>query len=332
MPKEIQPEADSPIPVTVLVAPNVLLMDLAAVLEPLRLANEWLEQQQRPIKFNVRCVGPAMSAPSAWGLALGKVSTLPKSLPEGSWLVLPGAMRVATAYDTPTAEQIADWARRMAPFAGHRITVCSGALLAARAGWLDGHSCTTHHDLIDRLRREAPNAKVLEDRIFVVDRTLATSAGITAGIDLMLHLIGTVLGSACEIALARELVVYRRRAGADAQLSPYLSQRNHLHPAVHRVQDAILADCAASWTLARMAEVAHVTERHLNRLFAEHAQCTPMQYLQRLRVARAKTLLTTERVSIERVATEAGFSSAHHLRRAWRAIEGGSPTAFLTNR
>lgn len=317
------------IPVVVLVAPDVLLLDLAAILEPLRLANDWARARgaNAADRFSVQCVGPKLLAQSSCALSLANIAALPATLPDGAWLILPGSAPGATGYDGALALQCASWLRDVGGQAAMRITVCSGALLGARVGWLDSHQCTTHHDLIERLRAMAPGAHVAQDRIFVVDRTLATSAGITAGLDLMLHLIGGVLGTACELALARDMVVYLRRAGGDPQLSAFLARRNHLHPAVHRVQDAVTADLGGNWTLASMARIAHVTPRHLARLFSQHAECSPAEYIERLRVARARELLLDRKLSVEHAAAQAGFSGAQQLRRAWKTIYGGSPKA-----
>ncbi len=239
--------------------------------------------------------------------------------------MVPGASQSREAYAGETARRLVAWLARVGPQAAWRMTVCSGALLAGRAGWLEGRACTTHHDLIERLRQANPAAKVLDNRIYVVDRGVATSAGITAGIDLALWAIGEVLGPRGALAVAREMVVFARRAGADPQLSPWLAHRGHLHPAVHKVQDALAAAPAEDWPLPRMAALAHVGERHLGRLFAEHAGISPLHYLQQLRLALAEQLLADVARSVEEVAGAVGFGSAHHLRRVWQREKGGSP-------
>jgi transcriptional regulator GlxA family with amidase domain len=102
--------------------------------------------------------------------------------------------------------------------------------------------------------------------------------------------------------------------------------RNHMHPAVHRVQDAVAKNPSADWSSSRLAAVGCTSERNLCRLFAEHAGCSPLDYVQRLRVALARELLTQSRLNIDRVAEKAGFSSAHHLRRVWRRWESRAPS------
>ncbi len=130
------------------------------------------------------------------------------------------------------------------------MTICSGALLAARAGLLDGYSCTTHHLTIGELERLAPAARVQENRLFVEDGERLTSAGITAGIDLMLHIVAGLADHATALAVARYLVVYLRRSGSDPQLSPWLEGRNHMNPSctAHRMPSPMIRWRTGLWS------------------------------------------------------------------------------------
>ena len=125
------------------------------------------------------------------------------------------------------------------------MCVCAGSLIAAHAGLLRGRECTTHHQHIDELAALEPSAKVHANRLFVEDGRILTSAGVTSGTDLALYMIGQQLGHRVAAAVARDLVVYMRRSATDPQLSPWVMHRNHIHPAVHRVQDAITRNPAA---------------------------------------------------------------------------------------
>src|SRR5258707_15792427 len=117
----------------------------------------------------------------------------------------------------------------------------------------------------------------------------------------MLHLVAGLADPATAVAVARYLVVYLRRGGSDPQLSPWLEGRNHLHPAVHRVQDAIAADPAKGWTLRGLARIAGASSRHLTRLFQEYAGMSVTDYKNSLRVALAKELLAQTTLDMERV-------------------------------
>jgi len=141
----------------------------------------------------------------------------------------------------------------------------------------------------------------------------------------MLHLVHQSTDQSCAVAVARYLVVYLRRSGSDPQLSPWLEGRNHIHPAVHRVQDAIAADLTKSWSLGALARIAGASDHHLSRLFHEHVGMSIPEYSNRLRVAYAQELLRETRFDMERVAEQSGFSSTRQLRRAWERIHKTPP-------
>jgi transcriptional regulator GlxA family with amidase domain len=211
----------------------------------------------------------------------------------------------------------------------HRlVTICSGALLAAQAGLLDRRHCTTHHDLLDQLRRLAPRALVEDNRVFVLDGPVASSAGITAGIDLALHLVAEECGEPLAAAVAKDMVVYLRRSPRDPELSPFLVYRSHLHPVVHRVQDAVNQTPEQDWTMADLATTGHVTPRHLLRLFVEHLGISPLHYLQSIRLAYARQALERG-ASVTQAAESAGFTSDLQLRRTWHRHWGGTPRDAL---
>ncbi len=308
------------IPVVVVVPPRALLLDVAGPLEVLRRAG--LEQDA--VQFDVGYVGVTPTLPTSIGLAVSGLAPLPDAIEDGAMIVVPGsADAVAFGDDVSDATvardeaAIVDWLAQHIGETHTLVSICSGALLAARAGLLDGRECTTHFSVCTDLAKLAPSARVHENRLYVADGNRCSSAGVTAGTDLMLHLVAEICSPAVALAVARHLVVYLRRSGADPQLSPWLEGRNHIHPAVHRAQDAIAADPSRAWTLAALARVANTSARHLSRLFNEHAGMGLPDYVNRLRVALARELLAQTRLDMERVAERSGFASARQLRRAW---------------
>ena len=309
------------IPVVVIVPPRALLLDIAGPLEVLRRAGI----EQGDVQFDVRYAGPAPSVASSIGLTLSGIAPLPDAIADDAMVIVPGnADSVAFAGDVPDETVARDEAAIVAWLARHvgashtLVSICSGALLAARAGLLDGRDCTTHFTCCSELANLAPHARVHENRLYVTDGNRSSSAGVTAGTDLMLHLVSDLCSPAVALAVARHLVVYLRRSGADPQLSPWLEGRNHIHPAVHRAQDAVAADPSRAWTLAELARIANTSARHLSRLFNEHAGMGLPDYINRLRVSLARELLRQTRLDMERVAERSGFASARQLRRAWR--------------
>lgn len=306
--------------------PRFLMLDLSGPAEAFAYA------VRAGAPFRVHCVAPTPTVQSALGLQVGGLEPLPEQLPPGALVFLTGVMGAATGYDCPEARAVVAWLRRAVTREQRLACVCSAALLAARAGMLEGRQCTTHHSLTEALRTLAPRARVLEDRVFVEDGNLCTSAGVTTGIDLALHLIQQHAGAALAQGVARELVVWQRRTGSDPQLSPWLAFRNHLHPVVHRIQDAVSREPARAWTLPELARLAHSSVRNLTRLFREQTGTSIVDYQQRLRVAQARQLLENPRNSVERVAEQVGFSSARSLRRVFAKVDGALPSARRRSR
>ena len=312
------------------VTPRALLLDLAGPAEAFRLSNQHLLRSGGAARFNLRFTGAHASTSSSVGLQLTALEPFPTTLPEPTWTVLLGQPDEVLAKPDAGTRATAHWlAHTLAPLLADQpqhklVTICAGSLLAARAGLIGARRCTTHHEILARLREAAPAAHVVDNRIFVLDGTLASSAGVTAGIDLALHLIALTCGERNAAAVAQDMVVYLRRGAHDPELSPLLAHRHHLHPAVHRVQDAVCADPAREWSMRSLAEVGHVTQRHLLRLFSAHAAVSPLNYLQAIRLERAKQTLAAGE-SVTRAAHEAGFSSDLQLRRAWRRRVGGTP-------
>jgi transcriptional regulator GlxA family with amidase domain len=327
------------------VLPDTLLLDLAGPAEAFRLTNQWLQRRGRAPAFRLRFVAPEPEVATSVGATLARLEPLPAALQGPTWVVvmgLPGNDAQALArLQRPSRPWLAvrDWlgqvvAPRMgeqlpaahdrsgspatgpgaAPCAG-LLTICSGALLAADAGLLAGRRCTTHHDLLQAVSSRAAGAQVSAHRVFVVDGPVASSAGITAGIDLALHLVARECGEGVAAAIARDMVVYLRRGPDDPQLSPLLAFRNHLHPAVHRVQDAVCERPGEDWSAEAMARVAHVTPRHLGRLFKAQTGLSPREYVERVRFGLTQSALA-HGATVDAASERAGFSSARQWRRA----------------
>jgi transcriptional regulator GlxA family with amidase domain len=325
MSRNRQPDA---VAVFVVVPPRLLLLDVAGPVEVLRKAN----LEQSAVRFTVAYIGPAPGVGTSIGLGVSGVAPLPDSLPEDAMVVVPGSVDIpldealgSRNEDAGLESQIVDWLRRTVRPGVRLVSICSGALLSARAGLLDGCECTTHHACAAELAYLAPAARVRENRLYVVDGQRLTSAGVTAGIDLMLHIVAQSVGHATALAVARYLVVYLRRGGSDPQLSPWLEGRNHLHPAIHRAQDAVAAHPSCDWSVAALARAAATSPRNLSRLFNEHAGMSVTDYVNRLRVALARQLLTGSSLDMATVAERSGFASPRQLRRAWKRFHALPP-------
>ena len=317
------------------ILPHSLLLDIAGPAEAFRLANQHRELHGLPPRFHLRFAAPSTTQETSVGLSIAGMEPLPLEFRATTWVVVVGQPTEHLGNVTPAVTTTARWLNRVLgdsmrdDCAEHRlVTICSGTLLAARAGLLGRRRCTTHHELLHTLRTLAPQANVIDNRVFVVDCPLASSAGITAGIDIALHLIAEECGEGLAASVAEDMVVYLRRSDRDPEQSPFRLHRGHLHETVHRVQDAIITEPERDWDMVSLAQAGNTTARHLLRLFMEHARVSPLQYLQAIRLERARQALE-HGTSVTRAADVAGFRSGLQMRRAWSRQWGGSPRDVL---
>jgi transcriptional regulator GlxA family with amidase domain len=311
---------DMTLSVWMVLTPNVLMLDYAGPAEALRMASDM------GAGLVLHTCAPQSAITTSLGTGLTGLEPLPQLLPPNSLVLVVGNSNEVEDYATEAAHQVVRWLQS-APQADTRLaSICSGALLLAQAGCLAGRHCTTHHSLLADLQAAEPTARVEEDRIFVDDGKVLTSAGITTGIDLALYIVEQHAGPELAARVARRLVMYQRRGAHDQQMSPWLAHRNHMHPAVHRAQDAVARDPARMWSLEALAQEACVSPRHLSRLFALHTGISVVAYQQQLRIARAQELLAQDAtLSQERLAQACGFASARDFRRVWQRCGGVEP-------
>src|SRR6202453_4316750 len=193
---------------------------------------------------------------------------------------------------------------------------CTGAFILAEAGVLDGRRATTHWYHARDLRARFPKVKVEEDRIFIVDGPVWTSAGMTAGIDLALAMVEKDLGADVARAVARKLVVYHRRAGGQSQFSALLE----LEPKSDRIQNALAyakRSLDKPLTVRQLAEAAHLSPRQFSRAFQAETGQSPAKAVENLRVEAARLMLESGRHTIDVIARDTGFGDRERMRRAF---------------
>lgn len=327
-----QGPAPTPIKTYFVIGPTPLMLDIAGPCEVLRGANI----AQRQWRYEVEFIAAQPSAPSSIGLSLAALNPLPDTIEPDAMIVISGNASTMPGFaPMPPEHQIAranaqleDWLRRTITPKHKLVTVCSGALNAARAGLFDGKRCTTHHKCLDELRTISSTLKVEENRLYIEDGNRYSSAGITSGIDLMLHIVGQQLGLAIAAKIAQHMVVFTRRDGHEPQLSPFLQGRSHLHPTIHRIQDQVTTDPALNWTVERLAAEAHMSTRHFSRLFNQETGLSVPDYVNGLRIAMAEHRLKAQHISIETLVDDLGYKSARQFHRAWRRRHQLSPTEW----
>lgn len=303
--------------------PHSCALDWAGPAEAFRIANQTLERQGEAAAFRIRFTGPDVQAVSSVGAQLMQLEPLPKQLARVSWVILLGSPDEHINLGSAPVRALTHWLQSISSELKqpHRlITVCAGALLAAKAGLLAGAQVTTHHLELEALRQIEPKCLVLPNRVFVADveRSIYSSAGITTGIDLAVYLIADICGEVVAARVAQVMVMPMRRGPSDPEISAFLVGRAHLHPAVHRVQDVVSQAPQEAWTAERMAQVACTSTRHLNRLFDEHVGMSPLDFLRSIRVELAAKALQAGK-TVAQAAELVGFHSDLQLRRAWVA-------------
>ena len=201
---------------------------------------------------------------------------------------------------------------------------CSGAFVLAEAGLLDGRHATTHWLYARDLQRQFPKVKIEEDRIFISDGPIWTSAGMAAGVDLGLALIESDLGAELANSVARKLVVYHRRGGGQSQFSALLE----LAPKSDRIQTALAyarENLHRPLTVPDLAEAARLSPRQFSRAFHAETGQSPAKAIENLRVEAARSLMEQSRHPIDMVARQTGFSDRDHMRRAFLRNFGQPP-------
>ena len=286
------------------VVPEVEILDFAGPLQALSEANRTRQ------RYRIRICATRPRVESHQGVVLSDLEPLP-NVAGDALVIVPGMPYHATE---KLERKVTRWVADAARAGAHIASVCTGAFVLGEAGLLDGRRCTTHWSRTAELARRYPRARVLEDRLYVTDGEITTSAGIASGIDMALAFIEQADGPIVAAEVAREMVVYLRRDGAQQQRSVYLDYRTHLHPGVHRVQDWIVQNPATRATLEALADVAGMSPRSLTRSFRGATGISVLAFTTRVRLELARTLLHDPGLSMEAVAQRCGMS-ARQLRR-----------------
>lgn len=203
-------------------------------------------------------------------------------------------------------------------------SICTGAFLLAAAGYLDGKRATTHWQFAQRLQDRYPRVTVDADRIFINDGAIWTSAGMTAGIDLMLARIEVDHGAEMAKSVSRELVVYHRRPGGQSQYAA-ISQ---MEPRTDRIRKALTYardHLSEPLSVDRLAEAACLSVRQFTRLFRKETGETPARAIERLRCEAARIRLRDGNEPVGTVALFVGFADAERMRCAFLRSFGHPP-------
>jgi transcriptional regulator GlxA family with amidase domain len=250
------------------------------------------------------------------------VNTQPFADPVFDTLIITGDVGVATP-----SEGLVKFMREAAIASGRIASICTGAFVLAAAGVLNGRRATTHWANARELQRRYPAVKVEEDRIFIADDKVWTSAGMTACIDLSLALVEADLGFELSKSVAQKLVVYHRRTGGQSQFSAMLELESKSDRIRHAL-DYAKRNLRKTLSVGELAEVANLSARQFSRAFRAETGQSPAKAIESLRVEAAKSLVEESRHAIDAVARETGFADPERMRRAFIRKFGHPPQTF----
>ena len=258
------------------------------------------------------------------GVSLQADCELTDSNPNGD-LLIPGGPGIEFCLND---QNFLSALRRHAETAERVISICSGSLLTAATGLLNGREATSHWVRSPGLKEEFPNVNWQLDHIFTQDGKFHCSAGISAGIDLALALLEEDHGRELALSVAKELVVFMHRPGNQSQFSPMLNAQSSGQSKLSRLYAAIQADPAADWRISIMAEGQNLTERSLHRYFVRDWNMAPSEYVEQARIDLSRTYLEKGNLTIKEIAGLSGFPSEQSFRRNFLKHLNTTPTAY----
>jgi transcriptional regulator GlxA family with amidase domain len=311
--------------VSMVIYPGVLLLDVSGPLEVFDIANHIHREhggEVPPYRTEILAEKKEMVIKTASGVRLISDAAL-SAKTESDTLLVAGGPMAETAPDS-----LVDRLRLCAPHCRRVGSICTGANLLARAGLLSGRRATTHWQYAERLQQLYPDIAIKADAIYIKDGPVYTSAGVTAGIDLVLALVEEDLGRVTALNVARRMVLYFKRPGGQSQFSTSLlsqyDEKGPLSRTIHWIRDnyhhplpnEVLADHAA------------MSLRNFARVFKRETGLAPARFVEKVRLEAAVKLLEQARLSLESIAQECGFQSGEHLRLAFTRRFSITPSEY----
>ncbi|NTF45063.1 GlxA family transcriptional regulator [Rhizobium rhizogenes] len=308
--------------IEILAFDNAQLLDITGPLQVFTSANETASNNGLPQPYEAVAVAAGTQTRTSAGLVL---LTEPLGDTSGSLdtLLIAGGWGVNKACEDL---ELVEWIRRRSASARRTASVCSGAFLLAEAGLLDGRRAATHWNRIEEFSKRFPRVKLEPDPIFVQDGQIWSSAGVTAGIDLALALVEADLGRKLALSVARELVVFLKRPGGQAQFSSALRLQQS-DERFDRLHAWIMDNLRADLSLPVLAEQANMSARSFSRHYVKGTGRTPAKAVEEIRIEAARRLLE-EGLTVHQARTRCGFASEETMRRNFMRKFGTTPQAF----
>lgn len=308
--------------VTVYAPPGVYALELAAICDVLFLANENTRAQPH---YQVRIIADdGIPLRTASGLSILPDASIADD-PDGGEVLIVAA---AGSWRDPPAPAAIDWLRRRAATAARYGSIGTGAFWLGAAGLLDGRRVTTHWDCSAALAIACPNARLEPDRIFVREGPLFSAAGGMAAVDMMLSLVEDDHGRELALDLARRLILFMKRSGAQAQVSVSLATQATTRDPIQRVQKHVRDYPAKDLSVTALAALAAMSPRNFARVFQQETGMRPSDFVEQTRVNLAKRIMEESALPPQQVARLAGFSGTEAARRAFKRRAGTTMSGY----
>ncbi|WP_334151000.1 GlxA family transcriptional regulator [Hyphomicrobium sp.] len=309
--------------VAIAIHDGVQALDVAGPIDVFAEANAFVDAEEG---YEVTLVGASRNPVRASnGMQIVADLTFEEASGGFDVLLVAGGPALPDQAPDPTMQ---NWLRHAPWRASIYGSVCTGAFALGAAGLLEGKRVTTHWQNAQKLAERFPGATVEHDRIHIRDGRLVTSAGVTAGIDLGLALVGERYGHPVAVAVAKRLVVVAQRQGGQSQFSPYLSAPVDPESPMSRVQHHVVGDLAARHTLQSLARHVGMSARNLARHFVQETGITPHEFVERARVDAARAMLEASDRPLKAVAFDCGFGSADRMRDIFNERLGVTPNHY----
>jgi transcriptional regulator GlxA family with amidase domain len=312
--------------VEIFLYPGADAIDVTGPLEVFSVATEILKQagnQQSGYQIRFSALHPG-SVRLGSGLEV-VVSTALSPATQSDYFLIPGAMDVTTLVHDRC---LIDLLRQRAARSKQVVSICTGAFVLAEMGILSGLRCTTHWAYAEQLAADYPDVHVDADALYIEQGDVCTSAGVTAGIDLALALVERDFDEPLALQVARSLVLYLRRSGLQSQFSAPLQLREKAGKRFAQLHDWLNEHLQLPLNVEKMAEQAAMSPRHFARNFTAETGITPGEYIELMRMERARILLSSTQASLDLIADQSGFGREERMRRVFIKRLGVTPGQY----
>lgn len=316
--------------IAMLVYPDCLLIDAIGPTEVFNFTNAALQQMGRislsesvyTLSIVAENCGPVKTSSGVCIVADKGYDDIKDGI---DTLMVAGATHLAYLEAAKQDTKMRNWLIHMMPRVRRMVSICTGALILAEAGLLDGRKATTHWLYCDQLALQHRNIRVEPDKIFVRDGNMYTSGGVTAGIDLALSLVEEDWGWEVAASVARGMLIFMRRPGGQSQFSSYVFNEAKTRKDFRELQAWIVSNPDTDLGVEQLAERMAMSPRNFSRLFCQEIGMTPAKFVERIRLEAARNMMLQTNMPMESVAVNCGFGNAEQMRRSFQRLLKTTP-------